>query len=121
MEKTKYKLGSWKLTVEGQYSNEEDAIRDLADDYMKRSRCDLPGEHPLELMSGTQSRDISTIGKAVWLSVYEKVHGHMQWVLKHKLTIHPFKPEHWWEPTKPGIAVPPESEFRYEIQPPDEK
>lgn len=119
MEKTKYKLGSWKLSIDGEYESEEAAIKDLADEYMSRSKCDLPGEHPLEILNGSQSRDITTIGKSVWLSVYEKIHGHMQWVIKHKLTIYPFKPEHWWEPAKPGNVVPPATEFRYKIETPE--
>lgn len=115
--KTKYKMGTWKLTVDGEYVNEADAIKDLAHEYMRRSKCDLPGEHPLEALSGGTYRDISTIGKGVIFYVYEKVNGYMQWVIKYKLTIHPFLPDHWWEPTKPGIKIPEATEFKYEINP----
>lgn len=117
-----YKLSSWKLEVKGQYASEEEAIKDLADKYMQCSKCDPPGEHFLELLSGNNQRDISQIGKGVWFYVYEAVYSHKQFVLKHQLTIYPFKQEHWWESVdkeKPFVFE--ETEFRYKIIEPKEE
>lgn len=101
----------------GDYWDHQDAevTKTLDDRYMKCSKCDPPGEHFLELLAGNTSRDTSTIGKGVYLSVYEtNKYGHAEWQLKHKLTIHPFKKEHWWADGKTEFVFE-ECEFRYSI------
>ena len=92
----KYKLSTWKLSIEGEYYNEKTAIRSLSNKYMKCSKCDAPGDHFIELMAGNSSRTIDTIAKRVYFYVYEDVYGHMQWILKYTLNIYPFQKSHWW-------------------------
>lgn len=114
-----YKLETWKLRVEGFYETEEAAIKDLADQYMQCSHCDAPGDHPLELWAkakgGTPKPvDVSIIGKGVCFSIEMKIFGIKQWVMKERLTIHPFQVNHWW-PCEGFVFEP--CEFRYEIYP----
>jgi len=146
----KYKMQSWKLTIEGQYPNDEQAIKFLADKYLSCSKCDPPseslpellakqdselqffglsainaeclldtisGKEPVPAIGATTSfitkRTEENIAKSVALYVEEVVHGISQWVLKYKLAIYPFKPEHWW---KSDYGFTPQiKEFHYEI------
>lgn len=107
-----YRLESWKLIVEGEYETEEEAIKDLSDKYMYCSKCDAPGDHPLEIFAKTTSREVSLIAKHVCFSVKLEVFGIKQWVQKYILHIHPFKSEHWW-PCEGFVFEP--CEFKYEI------
>ncbi len=124
MEKKKYKMDSWKLSIEGEFSSVEEAIEELADRYMKCSKCDAPGRHVVEILVATGQvssnqgkRTLETIGKAVRFWVWEKnKYGQESWVAMHLLTIHPFKAEHWW-PSE-GF-VPPKRVFKYEIVEPE--
>ena len=118
MSKKEYKLSTWKLSVEGEFESEEEAIKELSDRYMRCSKCDPPGEHPIELLSNSKggSRNIDTISKRVFLSVKEEVYGNLQWIHKLTLNIHPFKKEHWWDSVfkdKPFEFS--EKEFKYKI------
>jgi len=82
---------------------------------MSCSKCDPPGRHLLEILSGNTNRDISHIGKSVYLCIYEKNnYGHEEWQTKHLLTIHPFKKVHWWEEDNCEFEFE-ECEFRFEI------
>lgn len=117
---TKYKLSTWKLETTGEFESEEAAIRELSDRYMQCSKCDPPGEHPIEHLSET-TRTVDTIAKRVYFYVQEKVYGNLQWVHKLTLNIYPFKPEHWWEPvTKESRFKPEAREFKYELVTPTE-
>lgn len=108
----KYKIGSWMCSTEGEYSTEGEAIKELSARYMKASKSDPPGRHPLEIFAGGTNRNIETIGKAVYLFVYtENLFGHIEWQIKYNLEIHPFKKEHWSEEF--GFE---ECEFRYTIK-----
>ncbi|MFA5366706.1 MAG: hypothetical protein WC333_02380 [Dehalococcoidia bacterium] len=108
-------MESFKLSIEGEFDNEETAIKELADSYMQASKCNPPGEHPAELMGlASFSKDLAKHGKQVLFSVWEKVYDREQWVEKNILVIHPFKKEHWWESEK-GFE-PQECEFKYEIK-----
>lgn len=116
----KYRLETFKLTCEGEFDTEEQAIKELSDGYMKRSKCNPPNEHPAQLLVSTEPTPITKeridgIGKIVYFSVWENVYGRWQWIEKYKLCIHPFKAEHWWESTTEPKFVPEECEFRYEI------
>lgn len=109
----KYKMQTWKLIVEGEYSSEEEAIKDLADKYMRCSKCDAPGNHPIEHLDKRHVRTIDGIAKAVYFFVQEEVYGINQWVQKYQMSIYPFTKDHWW-PCE-GFEGP-EREFKYEIK-----
>ena len=111
--KNSYRIESWKLRVEGEYENEELAIKDLSDKYMQCSKCDAPGDHPLELWAGNKSREVNLIAKSVCFSIKTSVFGREQWVEKYSLNIYPFKKEHWW-PCEGFIFD--EIDFKYEIK-----
>ncbi len=115
-------METFKLSIEGEYDSEEKAVKDLANKYMQCSKCDLPGEHPVELLMEAKPRkgQLKTVCKGVWLSVWESIYGREQWVEKHELRIYPFKPNHWW-PSISGKTQPKGSKFRYEIVPPKSK
>jgi hypothetical protein len=112
----KYKLGSWMLSTEGEFETDEEAIKTLADRYMTASRSDPPGRHPLEILAGNgPTRKVEEIGKAVWLYVYTaNQFGHEEWLVKHQLTIHPFKRDHWEKGHELDESEY-SSEFRYTI------
>lgn len=117
-----YRLSSWKLQVTGLYATEEEAIKDLSDKYMQCSKCDPPGEHFLELFSGSglTTRKTDGIAKRVYFYVEEKVYGNLQMVHKLTLNIHPFKQEHWWDSiNKENPFIFPQIEFKYEIIQPE--
>lgn len=116
----KYKLQTFKLTIEGEFETEEQAIKELSDNYMRCSKCNPPNQHPAELIMGVKPQEITKeriekIGKTVWFYVWEQVYGKWQWIEKYKLSIHPFRVEHWWESTIEPKFVPQECEFKYEI------
>jgi len=122
----KYRLQTWKLTVEGEYLTDEEAILDLSDKYLRCSKCDLPGESLSELLSkdlniihgnsptaeklltniekvnfgvseNKTPKLITDIAKSVWLFTEEIMYNRPQWVEKHHVIIYPFKTEHWWD------------------------
>lgn len=107
-------MESFKLRVEGAYETEEAAIKDLADQYMRCSHCDAPGDHPIELLLKCPAGDVKKICKSVLFSVKTKVFGRIQWVEKYDLKIYPFKENHWW-PAEEFKFEP--CEFRYKIIP----
>lgn len=108
-------MGSFKYEVEGSYSSEEEAVKDLADKYMQSSRFDIPGEHFMELVAGTVSRSAETCSKGVYFQVYEEIYGHEQWIMKYRLRIHPFKSDHWYKSIKDPSIKMPETEFIYSV------
>lgn len=114
-----FRIQTWKLRVEGQFESEEEAIKELADRYMQCSKCDPPNEHFIELINGSQLRNVDTIAKGVFFYVYEEVYGIEQWIEKYQIDIFPFKKEHWWE-SKNGFEFK-ECEFRYNINSPEKK
>jgi len=122
----KYRLQTWKLTVEGEYLTEIEAILDLSDKYLRCSKCDLPGESLSELLSkdfnvvhgnsptmvklvndienvnfevstNKKTRTITDISKTVWLYTEEIIYNRPQWIEKQQIRIYPFKTEHWWD------------------------
>lgn len=96
----KFRIQTWKLRVEGEFDTEEEAIEVLSDRYLTCSKCDQPGDHPLELLSGKGRREIEKIAKQVYFYVEEEVYGHLQWIQKYILIIPPFKSRHWWPNSK---------------------
>lgn len=130
MGKIKYKISTWKYSVEAEFDSEEDAIKGLSDRYMRASKSDQPGEHMVELLNGTNSRTLDSIAKRVYFYVYEPVYGNMQWVMKYTLNVYPFKASHWWPKAPkniiekeftgdPFILEYEEIPFRYEIIEPE--
>ena len=115
--KRKYSLKSWKVEVRGEFFTDDEAIHALADQYMSISKCDPPGEHPMELMSGSSgnvNQDNTKKAKMVFLFKTMPIFGIDQSVQKYALNIHPFKPEHWWNVmAKKDIGLP---ELPYEFQ-----
>lgn len=105
----RYKIGSWKLEIEAEFNDEEFdeeyAIKHLADRYMSASKFDQPGDHPIELLNGKETRKIENLSKVVAFYVYESVYGNFQWILKYTLYIHPFKSNHWWPKVKKDIIT----------------
>lgn len=109
---TEYRMCTWKLSVEGEYTSEEEAIKSLADRYMKISKCSPPGEHPVDMLNNSPTPTMS-VGKGVCFYVHIELFGIKQWIQKYAMNIYPFKAEHWWDSNK-GFT-PPVQEFQYEI------
>lgn len=115
--KKKYKLYSLKLTIEGEFNDEEKAIKELADDYMSVSKLSPPGESLAELLANKTVNKVENIGKLVKLAVYENnKYGVKQWNDIKRVKIYPFKAKHWDKTVKYHDFKPPEREFKYEIK-----
>ena len=115
--KKKYKLYSLKFTAEGEFNNEEQAIKELADDYMSVSKLSPPGESLGELLTNQMLNKVEDIGKVVRLSVYEEnKYGIKQWNDMKRIKIYPFKEKHWDKPVKYHDFKPLKQEFKYEIK-----
>ena len=114
-----YKMQTWKLRVEGEFDNEKEAIKSLADSYMSCSKCDLPGDHAVEHLTGQSYRTLDNIAKRVYFYLKEKnKYGYLEWQLVYVLNIKPFKKDHWW-PSE-GLEIPKYRRFKYEIIKPEE-
>lgn len=72
-----YRMGTFKARVDGAYINDEEAIKGLADQFMRISHCGF--EEP---------------SKRVMFSVKVKLFGKKCWINKNILRIHPFNIEH---------------------------
>lgn len=115
--KKKYKLYSFKLSIEGEFDDEEKAIKELADDYMTVSKLDPPGESIGELLANQIINKVEDIGKIVRLSVYEKNKYDMfQWNDIKRIKIYPFKEKHWDKTVKYHNFKPSNQDFKYEIK-----
>lgn len=109
--KTKYELKTWKLVVFGEFENDEEAIKELSDSYLKCSKCDLPGDSIPELLNGVGITRLDP-AKHVYLFVEHEVFGIKQMVQKSILWIYPSKKEHWWNAEDKEI---PTTSCRYSI------
>ena len=113
----KYKVYSLKLTIEGEFNDEETAIKELADDYMRVSKLNPPGESLAELLCDKKVHNAEDIGKGVILAVYEKnKYGIAQWNDIKRIKIYPFKDYHWDRTVKYHDFKPPQRDFKYEIK-----
>lgn len=115
--KKKYKLYSIKLAIEGEFDNEEKAIKELADDYMRCSKVNPPGESIGELLCQEIIFKAEDIGKVVRLAIYEEnKYGISQWNDIKRIKIYPFKDYHWDKTVKYHDFKPPQREFKYEVR-----
>ena len=112
-------MSSFKLRIEGEYETEEEAIKDMANQYMQCSKVDPPCESIYLALAGadTHSVDWRTLAKQVALYRYEEVYGIKQKVMIKILNIYPYNKGHWWQDTEGGkefVKNLPRRRFKYE-------
>lgn len=106
-------MQTWKLSIDGEFETDEEAIKDLSDKYMKCSKFDLPGTSVPELLTSTKNvYPDGSPAKRVYLFIEHEVFGIKQMVQKYILNIYPFKQDHFWDADHIRI---PTKKFQYKI------
>lgn len=98
----KYKLETFKNTVTGDFQTQDEAIRELADQYLTKMKCYPPRDK------------VSTAGicRAAYLSVKEEGPSG-KWKVLSRVEVFPFNINHWHDDG--SGQFPRDCEFKYRI------